>query len=245
MRYRFFVLKHSIAVLAAISSVLLGGAPSIVALAQTSQPATSTVSSDATIRALQDALTKQGIVVKADGVLNDETRAAIRKYQSQHHLPVTGEPDKATLDKLGVPSRQGSTQSEQPVQAQATPSSPQQSQTQIQRSPQMPIQSGQGGMMMECPMMQGQSAQPPMMQNMMQMMQGMMQMMQMMQTQMQQMQQMHTQMHSGQMQMPGQMQQGQTQPGMMMPGQMQPGQMQPGQMRPGMMQPGQSQPGAR
>jgi Ca2+-binding EF-hand superfamily protein len=47
-------------------------------------------------------LNKQGVAVTADGVLNNETRAAIRQYQSQHHLPVTGEPDKATLDKLGV-----------------------------------------------------------------------------------------------------------------------------------------------
>src|SRR3546814_11571865 len=42
------------------------------------------------------------MTVTADGVLDEETRAAIRKYQSQHHLPVTGEPDQATLDKLGV-----------------------------------------------------------------------------------------------------------------------------------------------
>jgi hypothetical protein len=85
------------------------------------------VPSEATIRALQEALAKQGIAVKVDGLLNDETRAAIRKYQAQHHLPVTGEPDKATLDKLGV------------VSAQAA-------------APQQP---GQGGMMMNCPMMQG------------------------------------------------------------------------------------------
>lgn len=61
----------------------------------------------ATVKALQEALNKQGIAVKTDGVLDEETRAAIRTYQSQHHLPVTGEPDKATLDKLGVAARQG------------------------------------------------------------------------------------------------------------------------------------------
>jgi hypothetical protein len=51
---------------------------------------------------MQDALNQQGIAVTANGVLDDKTRAAIRQYQSQHHLAVTGEPDKATLDKLGV-----------------------------------------------------------------------------------------------------------------------------------------------
>lgn len=213
MHSKFAHLKHSVTVLAVAGSILLGGIPSIVALAQSSQPATSAALSDATIRALQDALNKQGIAVKTDGVWNEETRAAIRKYQSQHHLPVTGEPDKATLDKLGVTSRQGSTSSEQPALAQAAPASPQQSQTPSQSAPSMQMQPGQmqRGMMMDCPMMQGQSAQPPMMQNMMQMMQGMMQMMQMMQTQMQQMQQM------------------QAQPGMMRPGMMQPGQSQPAQ----------------
>lgn len=60
--------------------------------------------SAATIKSLQEALNKQGIQTKVDGVLGNETRAALRRYQSEHHLPVTGEPDKATLDKLGVAS---------------------------------------------------------------------------------------------------------------------------------------------
>lgn len=55
-----------------------------------------------TVRALQQALNAQGIAAPVDGVLGDATRAAIRTYQSQHHLPVTGEPDAATLGKLGV-----------------------------------------------------------------------------------------------------------------------------------------------
>ena len=40
-------------------------------------------------------------------MLDDATREAVKKYQSQHHLPVTGEPDKATLDKLGVAAQPG------------------------------------------------------------------------------------------------------------------------------------------
>ncbi len=81
--------------------------PMLSTVSAVAQPATmtapsSSAPSEATIKSLQEALNKQGIAVKADGTLTDETRAAIRKYQSQHHLPVTGEPDRATLDKLGV-----------------------------------------------------------------------------------------------------------------------------------------------
>lgn len=57
-----------------------------------------------TIKSLQEALNKQGIQIKADGVLGKDTRAALRRYQTEHHLPATGEPDKATLEKLGVAS---------------------------------------------------------------------------------------------------------------------------------------------
>jgi peptidoglycan hydrolase-like protein with peptidoglycan-binding domain len=135
---------------------------------------TSVALSESTIKALQEALNKQGIAVKVDGVLSDETRAAIRKYQTEHHLSVTGEPDKATLDKLGVAV------SAPPAAAQGQPG----------QAPQPPRS---GGMMMECPMMQGQ-------------MQGMMQMMQTMQGQMQEMQRMMQAMQR-------QMQPGQAQPG--------------------------------
>lgn len=117
--------------------------------------------SEPVVRALQEALNRQGISVKVDGQLSDETRAAVRKYQSQHHLPVTGEPDKATLDKLGV---RLAAAAEKPTTAQA---------------PTPPSQMPQGGMMMmNCPMMEGQ------MTAMMEMMKGMMQMMQQMQGQM-------------------------------------------------------------
>lgn len=89
-----------------VTATLAGGFPDFAALAQNSgAPAPSAPLSEVTVKALQEALNKQGIPVRQDGILNDETRAGIRKYQSQHHLPVTGEPDKATLDKLGVVDR--------------------------------------------------------------------------------------------------------------------------------------------
>ena len=211
-----------VATVLAVALMLAGASPNLAALAQTASPSTSVVLSESTVKALQEALTKQGIAVKADGVLNDETRAAVRKYQSQHHLPVTGEPDRATLAKLGVAGGQTAAPTQGAAIAQVTPTTPPAgsppAQAQAPTLPSMP-----GGMMMNCPMMQGMAQGQMMQGQMMQMMQGMMQMMQMMQTQMQMMQ--------GQMQ-PGSMQPGQTQPGQTAPGQT-PGPMQPGQMQPG------------
>ncbi len=173
---------------AAILIALAFALPNTPVLAQTTPPVAATERlSETTIKALQEALNAQGIVVKADGALTEETRAAIRKYQSQHHLPVTGEPDQATLGKLGVTARQSTAPGGRMPQGQ--PVSPSTTgQAQMQPGPMQPgqmppgqMQPGpmQGPMMMNCPMMQAQ------MQGMMQMMQGMMQMMQMMQTQMQ------------------------------------------------------------
>ena len=151
--------------------------------------ATSAALSEPTIKALQEALSKQGIAVKADGVLSDETRAAIKSYQTQHHLPVTGEPDKATLDKLGVVAVSAAPAQPQTF-AQAAPMPPPAGSppAATQPAPQAPTQPGQmpgGMMMMNCPMMQGQmQGMMQMMQTMQGQMQGMMQMMQTMQRQM-------------------------------------------------------------
>jgi len=74
----------------------------VTAFAHAATPTASASLSEATLTAVQQALNRQGIAVSVDGKLNDETRAAIRAFQTQHHLPATGEPDQATLDKLGV-----------------------------------------------------------------------------------------------------------------------------------------------
>ena len=150
------------AIAVAATTMLAPFSPTFLASAQTAFPPVA----EATLKALQEALNKQGITVNADGVLNEETRAAIRKYQTQHHVPVTGEPDKATLDKLGV--RTGAAPTSAPVLAQGASAPPPASSSQPQTSPVSPPPAG---MMMDCSMMQGQ------MQTMMQMMQGMMQMM--------------------------------------------------------------------
>ena len=206
------------------------------AYAQGAQPAapTSTALSQSTVKALQAALNKQGIAVAMDGVLNEATRDAVRKFQSQHHLPVTGEADKATLDKLGVAAQQGAAPGTDSTVGQARASTG-------------------GSMMSQGPMMSSQSPMSPgqgmagttggsTMQGMMQMMQGMMGMMK-------------GQMGGGAMAaepkeapMPGGRMQGPTTQGMMMgmmqtmqgmmgmmQAQMQPGQAQAGPMGPGRM----------
>lgn len=182
---------------AALALLLTAAEPNSVAFAQT--PAISAALPESTIKSLQEALNKQGIETKTDGVLTDETRAAIRKLQSQHHLPVTGEPDKPTLEKLGVAARQSAAPGGQSEQVQ-TGTRPNMAAGGMMQGGMM-----QGGMMrggmMNCPMMrpgqaagqsgvmqgnmqmqpgqiaQGGATEREMMQGMMQVMQGMMQMM--------------------------------------------------------------------
>jgi peptidoglycan hydrolase-like protein with peptidoglycan-binding domain len=55
------------------------------------------------IMALQNALIKANAYKgKANGMLDAATKTAIRKYQTDHKLKVTGEPNQETLHKLGV-----------------------------------------------------------------------------------------------------------------------------------------------
>lgn len=90
---------------AAAALLIAAGVPMATPALAQSAPAATAPLPEAAVRALQEALAKQGISVPRSGVLDAETRVAIRTYQSQHHLPVTGEADKATLDKLGVSVR--------------------------------------------------------------------------------------------------------------------------------------------
>ena len=156
--------KRHLNIAALLVALALTGMPTSVVYAQSAPSASSLPAS--TVKALQEALNKQGIAVKTDGVFTPETREAVRKYQSQHHLPVTGEADKATLDKLGVGSKSSSSadtrvtisQGAQPPAATTSPA-------------QMPGGEGQGAMMSGTMMQE-------MMQGMMKTMQGMMGMMQ-------------------------------------------------------------------
>ena len=61
---------------------------------------------DATISAVQSELAKLGYYRGAvDGVVGDETQAALARYQQDHDLSVTGTLTTATLQSLGLPRR--------------------------------------------------------------------------------------------------------------------------------------------
>jgi len=103
----------------ALALALAGVTPGVRAQVPPASSSVAVSLPQATVRALQQALNEQGIEVPVNGVLDDATRAAIRSYQSQHHLPVTGEPDDATLGKLGVaaPGDTGPADPQAPAQA--------------------------------------------------------------------------------------------------------------------------------
>ena len=55
------------------------------------------------VSAVQTELKEQGYYkAKPNGILNQETRAALRRYQTEHELTVSGRIDRATLEKLGI-----------------------------------------------------------------------------------------------------------------------------------------------
>ena len=151
MRQSLKKLRISAAVLM-LAGILVASSSSATFAQTTPTPATPAAGpSQTVIKALQEALNKQGQTVETNGVFDDATRNALRRFQSQHHLTVTGQADQATLSKLGI--------ADQTTSATAGSASP----------PQAPAQDSSG--MMSGPVMQG------MMQGMMQTMHGMMGMM--------------------------------------------------------------------
>lgn len=55
------------------------------------------------VSAVQAALSKQGYYkAKTNGILDQETRAALRRYQTEHDLTASGRIDRATLEKLEI-----------------------------------------------------------------------------------------------------------------------------------------------
>ena len=54
------------------------------------------------VRVVQRRLAGGGIAVGVDGVFGDDTDAAVRKFQQQRGLPVTGVVDAATRAALGL-----------------------------------------------------------------------------------------------------------------------------------------------
>lgn len=62
------------------------------------------------IIALQNALSKEGLYKgKMDGVWGKKSRLALRTYQKNNHLTVTGEPNQEVLNRLGITNAAEST----------------------------------------------------------------------------------------------------------------------------------------
>lgn len=57
---------------------------------------------DKSVRALQQALQRHGVQAPSSGKLDEETQAALRKFQTREHQPPTGLPDYETLRRLGL-----------------------------------------------------------------------------------------------------------------------------------------------
>jgi len=57
----------------------------------------------AVIQRIQRALNSLGYSAgNPDGVIGSQTRSAIRRFQREHSLPVTGTIDRETSEKLGI-----------------------------------------------------------------------------------------------------------------------------------------------
>jgi peptidoglycan hydrolase-like protein with peptidoglycan-binding domain len=68
------------------------------------------------IKTVQESLQAKGYKVgRVDGVADDDTRKAIRSFQQENGLPITGTVDQRTANKLGVKiSKSGSSQQNRP-----------------------------------------------------------------------------------------------------------------------------------
>ena len=71
---------------------------------QAAKHAKRAVKGNAQVKAVQEALIKNGAKLTADGVMGKHTRIALRQYQKKNGLKSTGKADKATLEKLGIAS---------------------------------------------------------------------------------------------------------------------------------------------
>lgn len=69
--------------------------------AQTSKKPTTKMVADEKILAAQKALNQSGFKLKEDGKYGPKTKGAVKKFQKENGLKVTGKLDKATLAMLG------------------------------------------------------------------------------------------------------------------------------------------------
>ena len=66
----------------------------------------------AEIKAVQEALNQHGFNLKADGVMGRATKKALKKFQKDNGLKVTGKIDEPTKEKLGIGAKPAAEESE-------------------------------------------------------------------------------------------------------------------------------------
>ena len=107
MRRRIFqeVFRSGLAVHRLAGEVLLEPVDVVVAVDDVGlpdqRPEQRQLISKENIKLIQERLTAEGVYAgPVDGELNAQTEAALRQYQQQHGLPVSGTADEATLQQL-------------------------------------------------------------------------------------------------------------------------------------------------
>ncbi|MBU4604442.1 MAG: peptidoglycan-binding protein [Proteobacteria bacterium] len=73
-----------------------------VAAQKAKAPKSVTAKPNAKVRALQDTLNSKGAKLKVDGMMGKKTRMALKAFQKENGLKVTGKVDAATKKALGL-----------------------------------------------------------------------------------------------------------------------------------------------
>lgn len=90
-------------------AIALGGGSAVAASGEKDAPAKASTASDTALSGSTVRAAQRKLGVTADGVIGPMTRAAIRDYQRENDLKVTGRLDNATLSALGLRGRASST----------------------------------------------------------------------------------------------------------------------------------------
>ena len=92
-------------IIALAAALAIGSAlslPVTVTSAEAATKKTAVHASNASVKAAQEALIRNGASLKADGKMGPKTAAAVKSFQKSHGLKATGKLDAKTKSALGV-----------------------------------------------------------------------------------------------------------------------------------------------
>ncbi len=112
-------------ILIALAVVALAGLTALAVAAQEPAPAAAQQGAEkaspakhhkampsAEVKAVQEALNQHGFKLEADGVMGRATKKALKKFQKENGLKVTGKIDEPTKEKLGIGAKPAAEESE-------------------------------------------------------------------------------------------------------------------------------------